>query len=68
MNEDKPEPTDRADSDPDRPSRWDAAEVMRLRAEEARTARDDAIGQLRAGMTDDEILDEFGIDLGEIEK
>jgi hypothetical protein len=41
---------------------------MRLRAEEARTARDDAISQLRASMTDDEILDEFGIDLGEIEK
>ena len=68
MNDDIPEPSDRANSDPDRPSRWDGAEVMRLRAEEARTARDDAISQLRASMTDEEILDEFGIDLGEIEK
>ena len=68
MNENIPEPSDRANSDPDQPSRWVAAEVMRLRAEEARTARDDAISQLRASMTDDQILDEFGIDLGEIEK
>ena len=68
MNDNIPEPSDRSNSDPDRPSRWDAAEVMRLRAEEARTARDDAISQLRASMTDEEILDEFGIDLGEIEK
>ena len=68
MNDNIPEPSDPCISEPDRPSRWDAAEVMRLRAEEARTARDDAISQLRASMTDEEILDEFGIDLGEIEK
>ena len=68
MNDDNPEPADRANRDPDRPARWDAAEVMRLRAEETRTARDDAISQLRESMTDDEALEEFGIDLGEIEK
>lgn len=47
---------------------WDAAEVMRRRAEKARAERDDTIGQLRKSMTDDDVLAEFGIDLSEIEK
>ena len=68
MNDDNAEPSDGANSDLERPARWDAAEVMRLRAEETRTARDDAINQLRRSMTDDESLEEFGIDLGEVEK
>ena len=49
-------------------SRWDAVEVMRLRAEEARQDRDEAIANLRQSMSDDEILEEFGIDVREIEK
>ena len=48
--------------------KWDAVEVMRLRAAEARTQRDASIGELRESMTDEEALDEFGIDLREIEK
>ena len=46
---------------------WDALEVMRARAEASRTDRDDAISTLRESMTDDEIRDDFGIDLREIE-
>lgn len=47
---------------------WEAAEVMRLRAEKARAERDNSISQLRESMTDDDVLAEFGINLGEIEK
>lgn len=47
---------------------WDAAEVMRRRAEKTRAERDGSIGELRQSMTDDDVLAEFGIDLGEIEK
>lgn len=47
---------------------WDAAEVMPRRAEKARADRDASISQLRQSMTDDDVLAEFGIDLGEIEK
>jgi hypothetical protein len=46
---------------------WDAAAIMRQRGEEARTERDDAIKQLRDSMSDEEILVEFGIDLGQID-
>lgn len=46
---------------------WDPRRVMRDRAETTRRKRDRAIADLRADMTDDEVLDEFGIDLGEIE-
>jgi len=46
---------------------WNALEVMRARAEASRTDRDEAIGTLRESMTDDEIRDDFGIDLREIE-
>lgn len=46
---------------------WDALEVMRARAEASRTDRDEAISTLRESMTDDEIRDDFGIDLREIE-
>lgn len=45
---------------------WDAAEVMRARAEASRARRDDAIGELRESMTDEEIREDFGIDLREL--
>ncbi len=47
---------------------WDAAEVMRGRAAQARRARDQSIAELRSSKDDEQILDEFGIDLGEIER
>ena len=47
---------------------WDAVEVLRGRAAESREERDEAIAQLRETMTDEEILDTFGIDLPEIER
>lgn len=47
---------------------WDAAEVMRGRAAEARRARDQSIAELRSSKDDEQVLDEFGIDLGEIER
>ena len=50
------------------PVRWDSAAIMRQRADGTRADRDDVINALRRSMTDDEALDEFGIDLGEIEK
>lgn len=60
--------------EPDQPdeetaeSTWDAAEVMRGRAAETRRTRDQSIAELRASKDDEQILDEFGIDLGEIER
>jgi hypothetical protein len=45
-----------------------AAEVLRGRAAEARRQRDATIAQLRQRMTDEEILNTFGIDLPEIER
>lgn len=47
---------------------WDPRNVMRDRAKATRRQRDKAIADLRADMTDDEVLEEFGIDLGEIER
>ena len=46
----------------------DAAEVLRGRAAETRAERDEAIAQLRETMTDEEVLETFGIDLPEIER
>lgn len=47
---------------------WDPAEVMRDRAAATRRDRDEAIAELRATLSDDQIMDDFGIDLGEIER
>ena len=57
--QDQPGPSDGAS---------DAVKVLRGRAAETRAERDGAIAQLRETMTDEEILDTFGIDLPEIEK
>ncbi|QDP95279.1 hypothetical protein FOE78_04580 [Microlunatus elymi] len=45
---------------------WDPVKITERRAEEARTQRDAAIADLRDSMDDDEILNEFGLDLGQI--
>lgn len=45
----------------------DALAVLRARAEETRRDRDTAIAELRQTMTDQQILEEFGIDLSPIE-
>lgn len=47
---------------------WDPRQVMRDRATATRRQRDTAIADLRADLSDDEVLEEFGIDLGEIER
>jgi len=47
---------------------WDAAEVMRRRADLAREQRDRSIAELRESITDEEALEQFGIDLDEIER
>ncbi len=57
--QDQPGPSDGAS---------DAVEVLRGRAAETRLERDEAIAQFREAMTDEEILDTFGIDLPEIER
>ena len=62
----EPPPPDEQSSGSD--GEWDAVEVLRGRAAESREERDEAIAQLRETMTDEEILDAFGIDLPEIEK
>ena len=46
---------------------WDPRQVMRDRAAATRKQRDDSIAQLRESMDDEEILDEFGINLDGIE-
>lgn len=45
---------------------WDAASITQQRAEGGRRARDAAIRDLRASMSDEQIVVEFGIDLGQI--
>jgi len=47
---------------------WDAAELMRRRADLAREQRDRSITELRESITDEEALEQFGIDLREIER
>ena len=47
--------------------RWDPHQIMRDRTAATRQDRDQALAELRSGMGDDEIREEFGIDLGEIE-
>lgn len=64
-SEDDPELNDLEEGHEGTP--WDAVEVMRARAAASRTDRDEAISTLRESMTDDEIRDDFGIDLREIE-
>ena len=51
-----------------RAARWDSVELMRRRAAKARAQRDASIAELRASLTDEDARDDFGIDLGEIEK
>lgn len=46
---------------------WDALEVLKGRAAEAKARRDASISELRKVMTDDAVLDEFGIDLSRLE-
>jgi len=46
---------------------WDPHTILRDRAAATRRGRDEAIAELRSAMDDDEIHEEFGIDLGEIE-
>ena len=59
-------PTDDLGEDQEDTS-WDSLEVMRKRARATRTDRDEAIRTLRESMSDDEIKNDFGIDLREIE-
>ncbi len=47
---------------------WDAVEVMRTRAAATREERDAAIAELRDAMSDQQVLDKFGINLHQIEE
>jgi hypothetical protein len=47
---------------------WDAVAVMRARAAATRQDRDAAIDELREAMSDEQIRDEYGIDLNQIEE
>lgn len=44
----------------------DVQEILQRRVKEAQLAQDRAVAEQRSVMTDDEALEEFGIDLGEI--
>ena len=67
MSNDTPEPPpDEPDADSRAPV-WDPRQVMRDRAAATRKQRDDSIAQLRESMDDEEILDEFGVNLDGIE-
>lgn len=67
MSDDTPEPSpDELDADSGQRV-WDPRQVMRDRAAATRKQRDDSIAQLRESMDDEEILDEFGINLDGIE-
>ena len=52
---------------PPTPTEWDALEVMRVRAAEAEARRDASVAELREVMDDQEVLDEFGIDLSRLD-
>jgi hypothetical protein len=48
-------------------SEWDALEVVRARAAEAKARRDASVAELRGLMDDQEVLEEFGIDLSRLD-
>jgi hypothetical protein len=48
-------------------SEWDALEAMRIRAAEAKARRDSSAAELREVMDDQEVLEEFGIDLSRLD-
>jgi uncharacterized protein YjgD (DUF1641 family) len=52
---------------PDTPSRWDAEEVLRARAAQAKDQRDNSVADLLDVMSDAEVLDVFGVDLSRLE-
>ena len=67
MSDDTPEsPPEEPDADSGQ-RMWDPRQVMRDRAAATREQRDDSIAQLRESMDDEEILDEFGINLDGVE-
>lgn len=53
--------------DQSEPIEWSAARVLRQRADAARRVRDESVGELRGDLSDDDILETFGINLDEIE-
>jgi len=57
------------DTDQGRPSREpaDPLEILRAQAREAEERRDGSIAELRQVVGDDDVLDEFGIDLSRLE-
>ena len=59
-------PDSSSESIPELPA-WDAASVLRQRAEDARVERDASVADLRRSLPDKEILSEFGIDLSQLE-
>ena len=67
-------PDDTSDQSPTEPldtgrgAGWDSRAIMRERAAVTRKDRDQAIADLRASMGDEEILEEFGINLDQIER
>lgn len=65
---DPPQGHDSETDDEDDAPVWDAVEVMRARAAATHQERDAAIAELRAAHSDQQILDEFGIDLRQIEE
>lgn len=68
-DDDEPHQGPTRDNNPgeDEPESWDAADVLRARAAESRRARDDSVAELRRHLSDDELLDSFGIDLSRLE-
>lgn len=67
-------PDDTSDHPPTEPldagrgAGWDSRAIMRERAAVTRKDRDQAIADLRGAMGDEEILEEFGINLDQIER
>lgn len=57
---------DDAEEDPEGAG-WDALDVLKARAAASRSERDEAIRELRRLMTDDEIREDFGLDLRGLE-
>lgn len=66
MSDEVPDPGD--EDQEDAVAAWDALTVLQGRAEASRAERDAAIESLRESMSDDEIREDFCIDLGDIER
>ena len=67
QHDEEPGLIDTEQGPPGREPAADPLEILRARAREAEERRDGSIAELRQVVGDDDVLDEFGIDLSRLE-